>query len=257
MYTVDFDKFQKLVIYGGGAVLFEKTRDIRKIGTFDGEKVKTDYFDHLTAFCLSTEPKNARKINLNRTDNFFIKYACEWWPAEKKTALYVHVSEVNVENLGEFVAMEHNGEKDYLYGYKLTFNHGARAAFAHVKRMCVPGSWTIPEEEKKAGAHWSSGLGDYNNSYEVITDAEIERRAEISKKLGRPVEKYNLVHRFITFEDVGTNYYTSEVYHKIEKDDARSEREKIAAALNAAIGSDKFSHYDVDKLLKVVNITLK
>lgn len=76
----------------------------------------------------------------------------------KKTALYVHVSEVNVENLGEFVAMEHNGEKDYLYGYKLTFNHGARAAFAHVKRMCVPGSWTIPDEEK-SGCALVSRLG--------------------------------------------------------------------------------------------------
>lgn len=256
MYTVDFEQFSKLVIYGGGEVLLEKTRDIKKIGTFDGGKVKTDYFDHLTTFNLSMEPKNARKINLNRTDNFFIKYACKWWP-EKKIALYVHVSEVNVENLGEFVDMEHDGEKDYLYGYKVTFNHGARAVFVHTKKLCVPGSWTIPEEEKKAGAHWSRGLGDYNNSYKVITAEEIEPRNAFLEKVGRPAEKYNLIHHFLTFEDVDTNYYTSEGFHKIEKDSARDDREKIAAALNNALGSGKFSHYDVEKLLKVVNITLK
>lgn len=257
MYTVDFDQFEKLVIYGGGEVLLEKTRDFRKIGKFEDEKVKTDYFNHLTSFNLSMEPKNARKVNLDRKDNYFVKYACEWWPREKRTALYVHASEIGVENLGEFVAADHDGEKDYLYGYRVTFNHGARACFTHVEKLCVPGSWTIPEEEKKAGAHWSRGLGDYNNSYKVITAEEIERRNAFLEKVGRPAEKYNLIHHFLTFEDVDTNYYTSEGYHKIEKDDARSEREKIAAALNAAIGSDKFSHYDVDKLLQVVNITLK
>lgn len=258
MFTVRRDAiaFDKLVIYGGGAVLMEKTRDIFKLGTLkDDGTVHTSYGDTITSFNLSSAPKNARKVNLNRTDNYIVKYQCEYWP-EKKTALYVHASEVDFVNLGEFVACAHDGEKDYLFKYSLAFKHGATARVVCCDRLKVAGDWT-PESEHAAGAHWKKGLGDFNNSYDTVSADDLGRINAGRVARGLPELDYNLVHWYYVERALDVNYYTSEGYHKIEKDAARADREKIAAAFNKALNGDKLSHYDIDKLLTVANITLK
>lgn len=259
MFTVRRDgiAFDKLVIYGGGAVLMEKTRDIFKLGTLkDDGAIQTSYGDTITSFNLSSAPKNARKVNLNRTDNYIVKYQCEYWP-EKKTALYVHVSEVDFVSLGEFVACAHDGEKDYLYKYAVTFKHGASARVVCCDRLKVDGKWTIPENEHAAGAHWKMGPGDFNNSYDTVSADDLTRINSGRASRGLPALDYNLVHWYYLEKDLDTNYYTSEGYHRIEKDSARADREKIAAAFNSVLRGDKLSHYDIDKLLTVANITLK
>lgn len=259
MFTVRRDAiaFDKLVIYGGGAVLMEKTRDIFKLGTLkDDGAIQTSYGDTITSFNLSSAPKNARKVNLNRTDNYIVKYQCEYW-REKKTALYVHISEVDFVNLGEFVAFEHDGEKDYLFKYSLAFKHGATARVVCCDRLKVAGDWTIPESEHAAGAHWKRGLGDFNNSYDTVSADDLGRINARRVARGLPELDYNLVHWYYVERALDVNYYTSEGFHKIEKDAARADREKIAAAFNKVLNGDKLSHYDIDKLLTVANITLK
>lgn len=257
MFKASFDGVGKLVVYRDGVVLFEKTRDFEKLGIWKNGRVNGSGSDIIVSFNLSSAPKNARKVNLNRNDNFLVKYDAGVYIKERKTALYIHASEVSVENFGEFVSVEHDGEKDFLNAYKLVFNHGARVRVLRVEKLSVPGSWTIPEEERKAGAHWYSFLGDHNNSYETVNAEELKRINARRRALGLPEENYNLRHWFFEFQDVNENYYASDFLTRIEKDSARVDREKIAAALNTALGHDKLSHYDVDKLLKVVNITLK
>ena len=257
MFKASFDGIGKLVVYRDGVVLFEKTRDFEKLGVWKNGRVNGSGSDRIVSFNLSSAPKNARKVNLNRNDNFLVKYDAGVYIKERKTALYIHASEVSVENLGEFVSMEHDGEKDFLNAYKLVFNHGARVRVLRVEKLSVPGSWTIPEEEHKAGAHWYSFLGDHNNSYETVNAEELKRINARRRALGLPEENYNLRHWVFEYQDITENYYTSDYITRVEKDSARVDREKIAEALNAALGHDKLSHYDVDKLLKVVNITLK
>ncbi len=257
MFKMNFDGIGKLVIYRDGVVLFEKGRDLSRVGTFEKGRVNNSASDRVVSFNLSSAPKNARKVNLTRKDNFFVKYEDGNYIRERKTALYIHASEVSVENLGEFVSMEHDGEKDYLNAYKLIFNHGARVRVLRVEKLSVPGSWTIPEEERKAGAHWYSFLGDHNNSYETVSAEELQRINARRRALGLPEENYNVRHWFFKYQDTKENYYTSDFLTRIEKNSDRVEREKIAAALNAVLGRDKLSHYDVEKLLKVADITLK
>lgn len=257
MFKLSLNDYGKIVIYGNGAVLLEKERDFYKIGAQDDNgKIRTTYGDDILYINLSSDPKVARKVNLMRKDNYTVKYDAGYYWHEKKTALYIHVSEVGVFPLGEFVAAEHDGEKDYLYGYKVTFNHGAEARVLKCEKLLVPGSWTIPEDEKKAGAHWSRGLGDHNNAYDTIGAEELENRNKIRVKRGLEPENYNLVHWYYENVTITENYYASEAYHKIEKDSDRVQREKLAEVMNGVL-HDKLSHYDIDKLLAVVNITLK
>ena len=260
MFTVNYGAldFDKLVVYGDGVVFIEKERDIFKLGTLkDNGTVHTSYGDMVTSFNLSGEPKNARKVNLFRKDNYLVKYESGYYLREKKTALYIHISEVDCVNLGEFVAFQHDGEKDYLFKYSLTFKHGATARVVCCDRLKVAGDWTIPESEHAAGAHWKRYLGDFNNSYDTVSADDLDRINAGRVARGLPELDYNLVHWYYVERALDVNYYTSEGYHKIEKDAARSDREKIAAAFNKVLNGDKLSHYDIDKLLTVANITLK
>lgn len=257
MFKLSRNDYGKIVIYGNGAVLLEKERDFYEIGARDDNgKIRTTYGDDILYINLLSAPKTARKVNLMRKDNYTVKYDAGYYWHEKKTALYIHVSEIGVLPLGEFVAADHDGEKDYLYGYKVTFNHGAGARVLKCEKLLVHGSWTIPEDEKKAGAHWSRGLGDHNNAYDTISAEELENRNIIRVKRGLEPENYNLVHWYYENVTITENYYTSETYHKIEKDSDRVQREKLAEVMNGVL-HDKLSHYDIDKLLTVVNITLK
>lgn len=255
MFKMNFNNIGKLVIYGDGVELMIKTRDLSKVGKLsESGSVNDSYGDQIISFNLSSEPKNARKVNLNRKDNYFVKYKCEYWP-EYKTALYVHKSELEFVNLGEFVAADHNGEKDYLFAYRVRFVHGAVIQTLNCERLTVPKDWKIPEEERKNGAHWSRFLGDHNNSYNTITEEERKSYNKLRARRGLPEDTSNIVHWYFTTEEITENYYTSEGYHKIEKNDERKEREKLVEVFKSC-GVD-VSIYDINKLLAVLNISIK
>ena len=241
MFNQYLEGIKKLVIYGDGKKYMEKTRDLASVAEWKNGKVVDSYFDKILSINLTSEPKTARKENLSRKDNYYLTFKDDLFH-ERRTALYIHISEIDFEDLGEYIAMEHNGEKDYLYAYKVGFKHGATADIVHYERLNVSGDWTIPESEKAKGAKW----GEYGRNVYYTRPTTTAKDGTV----------FNLVHRYFTTETISETYYTSEGYHKIEKDDSRKEREELAEVLSKALGKH-ISHYDIDSLLKVVSITIK
>ena len=243
MFKMSFDGIGKLVIYGGGQIKLVKTRDLNKVSITEG---KEEHTSGKVYFYLSEAPKNARKENLNRKDCYFLNYTDDhsgYWK-ERKTALYIHESEISVTDLGEYVAADHNGERDFLFRYSLNFKNGYEYRKINCERMLVEKSWTLPE-----GARWYR-LGDYNNTYDV------SEPNELYKKLHPEAPDYNLVHWTLSTEKSFVNYVSSEGYHRIEKTEERKERETLAAVLAKALNKT-VSEYDVKRLLEVVNIEVK
>lgn len=251
MIKMTFDQFNKLVIYGNGEVLFAKERDLSNYATLKDGKPAGN-LDRIISFNLMQEPKNARKENLNRTDNYYLTYHPEYWRSERRTALYVHISEIDAVNLGEIVHMQHNGETDYIEAFKLIFKHGGEIKKVNVDRLSVPEGWTIPEEEQKNGAHWKRGLGDFNNSYDTPSS---ERKSFFQKKHPDQPD-YNLIHWYITTEPLTENYYTGDYISRIKKDADREQRDRIAEIMTECTHGS-ISHYDVEKMLEKLNITIR
>lgn len=246
MYKTNFSEVGKVVIYGDGKIFFESERDLTKIGCVSS-------LDRLMYVNIS-DPKQARKENLFRNDNFFLKYTDNhhgYW-SERKTALYIHVSDIAVSGPVEKIAMQHNGETDYKEEYTLTFTHGARIRKVNLEKMNVAGNWTPPE-----GAHWKRGTGDYNNTYEVKTEEEIKAIEANAKKKGIEFEPYNVIHWFITEENVTECTRESDYFTRIERDNDRKNREDLAKKFNDVLRTDRFSHYDIEKLLSRFEIKEK
>lgn len=238
---MNFTGIDKLVIYGKGKILYETSRDLFKV---DRGKI--------VSFELSEDPKNARKENLNRTDNYYLKYTDNHggYFNERKLALYVHESEISVSDPVEVVAFKHDGETNYKNEYTLTFMYGATKRIVNSEKMKVTGDWKLP-----AGAHWLRCLGDYNNSYETVSEEEVTRINELRIKRGLPKLDYNLVHYYLTEESFTEWKRESDYYTRTEKDVERVKRENLAKKFTEVLGSNNhISHYDIDKLLKVFKI---
>ena len=251
MYKQELSSIKKLVIYGNGKKLLEKNRDFNKIGKLENGKYTDSYFDRILSVNLENEPVKARKENLNRKDNYFLSFKKDYY-RETQTALYIHFSEVSVDNLGEFCAMDSHDEKCFLYAYKLTFKNGAEADLYHVEKMNVPGNWKLP-----AGSDWGGfGCKSPKNFYEIVDENQQQKNKELVEKTGRKYTPFNLLHKWYTAETITETVLTSEGYHKYIKTAERENREKLAALMNTVL-HDKLSHYDIENLLKVVNITVK
>ena len=245
---MNFNGVDKLVIYGNGEILFTKTRDLNKV---ENAEHKSTGNGEIISFNLAKEPKNARKENLNRKDNYFLSYydtLMKW----HRRALYIHVSEISVEPLGEYVAFESKGETHYKDAHKLTFLNGGEIRVLHAEKMLVPDDWKIPEEEAEKGAHWSAFLGDHDNSYSV--PSKESRRFHQMKG----DKDYNLIHWYYTMEPLTENYYSSDFYTRTEYSEERKELKRIAAIMTECMyGNDRVYDSNVERMLEKLNITIK
>lgn len=237
----------KIVIYGNGNKLFERELPFETytIETPDnGEsKLKSVYRGEPVTVTLASEIKTARKENLNRKDNYTLAYTPEYFKWERRTALYIHVSEIDVTDLGNMLAMETQEEKNYLHAFVLHFNGPVTFERLHAEFMQVGGDWKIPD-----GGRWSNSYGTLErpcyDTYD-FTNSPFER----ARKKGKGVVK-----RYITFETIeqGAEIVTTERYYTKTVYSADRERKNaIAKKLNdSGLWHDntKWSHYDIDKL---------
>ena len=119
-------EINRIVIYGNGCKLFDRELPL---DTFtieqpdNGEhKLHSVYHGAPVEITLNTEVKTARKENLNRKDNYTLTYTPEYLHWERRTALYIHISEIEVTDLGNMLAMETKEEKNYIHAFVLHFN---------------------------------------------------------------------------------------------------------------------------------------
>ena len=240
----------KIVIYGNGKKLFERdnleTFEMRqdKNGV---ETLSSVYGGAPVSISLAGEIKTARKENLNRCDNYVLPYSVDYFPRERRTALYIHESEIAVDDLGEVLAMQTKDEKDYLHAVRLSFRHPVTFERLHAEHIPCDGSWTIPDNGR-----WSSGYGSGDcPSYDTYdyTASPLERAREKGK---------GVIKRYKTLETVENPSIISafHTYSRIEYSEDRKRRVRIAEKLKAG-GLRDFSYYDVEKLENALGVTLE
>lgn len=247
---VNYNEFKEIRIFKDGKIIF--AADNQKLQNLGNLKDVINYdfpIDNI---------RNARKENLTKKDIYFLSEKSDYFLTSKRTVLYVHSDFISVKNLGEFVAFEHDGEKDYKEKFELNFkNVVLTIREVNCEKMLVDKHWKIPEDEVKKGAHWKNHLGDYNNSYDVVELNELQKKRFEKRGIDT---NYNLIHWTIS-EYETKNYiatYESKTYTRIEKDDSREQREKLAQLINECLGSNShLSHYDIARLQEKFNITVK
>ena len=67
-----------------------------------------------------------------------------------------------------------------------------------------------------------------------------------------------MIKRYLTYDAVTEMTIDSDFYTRTEKTEDRLEREKIAEIISSCLYGDKtVSHYEVEALMKKLNITIK
>jgi hypothetical protein len=243
--SCEYNNIRKIYIYNDGEILFTSERGELQESIIDKYgKISTVYDGKIRALTLATEPKRARKINLSRKDNFYLTWRGDYsW--ESGIALYIHVSEIAVENAGEFLAFENNGERCYKTAARLRFNNGAMVHRLKCERVPEAGKDFRPPE----GCKWSDGYSPNPEKpfYDVVTPG---------KWGNNPGESF-VVRRWISKESINEILVESSYYTRRETDPERANREIIAAKMTEILRSKSISHYDVERLLEVFNITFK
>ena len=246
----------KIVIYGHGVKLYETDNgqfEQCSIKANDNgiNKVSSIYGGEVYAITLEKPIKRANKENLNRNDNYTLTYSPDYCRWEKRKALYIHESEINVTDLGLVLAFETEEEKQYLQTVKLCFKYPITVTTLHAEKIPCSGDWKIPDKGR-----WGSGYGtEETPCYDTYDTTE----SAFAKRHNIPAEK-GVIKRWKTLDVIENARIicTERYYRKTEYSPERERKNAIAKALNDSKQfSTSFSHYDIDKLEKVLNITLK
>ena len=235
-------RYNKIIIYGNGEKLLTIDGGIKESRTNDG-KISTVYDGTPEQITLNNEIKNARKENLNRTDNYTLSYSGAYY--DSGIALYIHCSEIMVEPCGEYISSVIHGETNYKNAYLLKFANPVIMERLRVERIeGATENFKLPE-----GARFGSGYGTIERPvYDVID------RTIFTDKGGAPF----VVKRWREGETITEMLIESTRYTRTEKDAERVKREKIADIMNEnKIFYKDVSHYEIENLLKHFNVTLK
>lgn len=243
--SCEYSNIRKIIIYGNGEKLYTAESGYFEECKTKNGKISTVYHGQPIAFTLGSEPKKARKENLNRKDNYFVVYHGDYsW--ENGLTLYIHESEISVSFAGEYIAFDTNGETNYKNAVMLHFTHGA--TMERLKMEKVPEAdkdFTPPE-----GCKWSDGYSRNPGkpNYDII------HPHAWSDEPGEPV----VVKRWRENEIVFDLLVQCQGYSRTEKTPDRLHREKLAAIMNENnIFRNHVSHYDIEKLLQYFDIAIK
>lgn len=236
----------KIVIYGNGKIYYTderaelKSYELRQ-NRYGHDMLSTVTDRKLISVQLRQEPKQARKENLNRTDNYFLLYERNYWPEISK-ALYIHISEIDAQPLGDVLAMEDDEERNYLAAARLRFRNGTEFELVHYDRLPYDPDFTIPEPDGRWSEHRIGTKGA--PCYHLVdrTKAIFRKRDEkfIVRCWAETVREENA-------ETICAQAY----YTKTEYSPERERKNRIAEALSAELGKS-ISHYDIDKIEKVL-----
>jgi hypothetical protein len=247
---IKLDIYETINIYNENGIIFSTVRGAFERATIDGKKCSTYYGNRVFYIDLPIDNiRNALKLNFNKNDVFTLKeYANDRYEIRNGRALYIPEKYISVGNLGEYLALETNGEKDFLTLYRLAFATVQTVSEPKIERI-ICDNYTLQDGET-FGSYYGK-----DKAHAVISTFDTSESAYHQKK-GIPAEKGILKHYF---EDVTYNEFIvkSDYYTRTEKDEARTEREKIAEIINSCLYNKTLSHYDIGKIMEKLNITVK
>lgn len=246
-----YERFGKIVIYGNGQILFTadsgyfEPKDIKNNEAGEA-KITTDYnnpYDYIEAVELAKEPKRANKENLNRKDNYILKY--EDYHTIKK-ALYIHESEISVEYIGEILAFQTEEEKDYLNTFKLTFHNPVIFRIKNNEKIYAD-NFELPENGIFSECYGREEAPCY---YPFDENDYILRKPEKPRK--------GVIKRWFTYETLTEKAIiaTERGYCKTIESEERKENRKIAEMLNKVLPGNNFSHFDIKRIKDNYNLIL-
>ena len=219
--------YNNILIYDGENIIFQTCRP---------NDINLELFE--------IDIRNARKINFSKGDCFETK------SNEKSDSyfrngkdLYVPASIFELVSKVEKLAFNTNGEKNYKDTYTFKLNCKAYKYNQHFEKIT-----DLPEKmpliEYDPNGKFGSGYSKNFNMYDTATNY----------KTG---ETY-VMKRWLTYDTVNELVIDCDYYTRTEKSPERLEREKIANILTSCVYSGKtISHYEVEKMLEKVNITIK
>lgn len=248
----------RLIIYGNGKKYAEIDAGriepkFTKPNEYGNNELYSKYYYSIEEIRLSGEVKRANKENLNRKDNYLLRVTTDRssWARTTLYALYISISECNVIDMGEMVAHQNDDETDYLHAYALTFTNPVIIRDAVFDRI-VCDDFTFPE-----GARIGDGIGTKENPvYEWFDTSDYCSLFE--KKTGEKREPQKGVFKkwWNIYESPETILVTVGPYCRMEYSDRRKEADNLAKIIGDAIGH-RLSHYDIEKLQKVVEIKVR
>lgn len=233
------ENLQRIVVYGDGVILYDNPEGYFQQYNIEGEKLKSVYPEKLNTLYLNNEIKKANKENLNRKDNYILKYKNSY-SLYSGYALYIHKSEINVEYLGEKIAMQTKTETNYLHTYKLTFAAGAVRDVHHYERFEYDKNFTLPE-----GARWSSCIGTEKSPCYDSYNNRVTGETGIIKRWATQ----ETTHEIITTK----RFYSKTVY----SDDEKQRREYVKLINEKRCFYKDISSYELEKLQQYFDIKLK
>lgn len=235
-----------LHIYNENGVIFETVRNFETT-LIDGEKLKTDYATGDIYAVDFGEIRNARTINFNKKDCFFVKRR-DAKSYQNNTDLYIHTNFINAVFVGEKIASQLKDETNYLRVFELTFKTVTLRKRNFEKIPLNDGeNWTLPD-----GAHFSDGYGTIEKPCFGLYDY---KKSRLNSK-----DEHGVIKRWLTYE-TETNksvYVTAPFYSKTIYSKERLNAQKIADDLNEKrVFHNHVSYYEIERLLKYYDLKPK
>lgn len=235
----------KIVFYNNGKkVEVQNHQADSTVYKMDDKNVMvTDYMNKVLSMDAGAEFKRALKENLNRKDNFYMSYLPDY-SSYKKIALYVYADFEITE------VIDHIWDRETAYINAVTIN--LPFIYEETTREELPYK---PDFQLPKGAAWYKKHGyNGNNTYMTIKLEKDDFSYKRRKKQGLPTEY--IVH--LTKKEVVKESHTFKVgpYTRITYTEEFQKAIDFADEFTKIVG-DKISRYDVEKLLKVYNITKK
>lgn len=218
--------YNNLFIYEGENILYTTSRVYDLKFELEGLKIR-----------------NARKINFAKADIFDVKTSDKNSFFKNGKDLYIPSSVISVESVTEKEVFEHDGETNYKNVYALKLHCDAHIWNTHIEKVIdLPSN--IPLQDYDKNGIFSSGFSKNHNTYEYHTLA----------KTGEE----RLLKKWMTYDAITEIELESDYYTRTEKTNERLQREEIASIISSCLYGDKsVSHYEVDKLMEKLNITIK
>lgn len=229
------ESIKKIIIYGGGEILFESDSNyLEEYHTNNNGVYSSTYDGRPESLILEKEPVRAIKENLNRKDNYYKKYTGRYsW--ESGLIVYIHESEINVNDDGEKLAHKSAEEQNYLHAYTLTFKHGAIMNRRKVEK--------IPE----ADPEWTPPSGKWSSNYGTKENPCFDM---INKSFFFKEEAPFVVKRWIEKETIYTMPTKSGCYCRTEYGETRIKAKELAEKINKnQIFYKDVSFFEIEKLM--------
>ena len=235
---VRIENLKRIVVYGDGVILYDNPEGYIQQYTIEGEKLKSVYPERIHTLFLNNEIKKANKENLNRKDNYILRHKGNY-SFDSGYALYIHKDEINVEYLGEKIAMQTKTETNFLHTYKFTFAAGALREIHHCEKFNKE-NFILPE-----GARFSSCFGtEKNPCFDTYNN--------------RVTGESGIIKRWATQETIKETITTKRFYSKtIYSDDEKQRREYVTLINKKKCFYKDISTYELEKLQRYFDIKLK